>query len=136
VLVAPDPTSHLRFPGFPLKPYLSVFIPGWTGHPVYNGHWSETADFVRKWNRANDFFRQGTDDTFRESLLRDHDIRYILYPNALAEGIPPYPNGAPVPDPAAPYLPENWRGSSAPSYLKVLYENAEITVYEFVPNER
>src|SRR5262249_40145095 len=129
VLVSPDPVSHLRFPNFPLKPYLSVFIPGFTGHPVYNGHWSETAAYGRKFTEMIRFFDSQTDDIAREAFLHEKPIRYILYANTLGNGIPPFPNGNVVQDRDTPYIPVDWR-ENTPLYLKVLYGNAEITVYE------
>jgi hypothetical protein len=134
VLAPPDPGSHLRFPNFPLKPYLSVFIPAFTGHPVYNGHWSETASYGQKLLNTLRFFRRDTDDDFRKTLLQENHIRYVLYVNALADGIPPFPDGSPVTDENGSYIPVDWRGNSAPSYLNLLYQNAEIKVYEVTPS--
>lgn len=132
VLVCPDPTSHQRFPNFPLKPYLGVFLPGFTGHSVYNGHWSETAAYVSKWTNANRFFRQETPDEFRQKLLAEHQIRYVLYANALAKGTPTQSDGTPISDMDGVYLPVNLLGDSSLKYLKEVYRNSEITLYEVV----
>jgi hypothetical protein len=86
VLVGPDPTSHLRFPGNALYPHLSVYVPAYAGNIVYDGHWSETPSFAAKLGKTVRFFRAETDDSFRRELLGENKIRYILYVNALGSG--------------------------------------------------
>lgn len=132
VLVSPDPTSHLRFPFFPLDPYLSVYVPAFAGATVYNGHWSETFRYgEEKLGRMYLFFRDGTPDDFRESLLQEHGIRYVLYANALADGPPRSPQGQPVLGPDnTPYIPVAWvADAAAPPYLEVAYRNSVVTVF-------
>jgi len=130
VLVSPDPTSHRRFPFFPLKPYLAVFLPAFAGDAVYNGHWSETASYGKKWRESLDFFHAGTEDAAREELLRRKDIRYVLYANALGEGPPTDASGSPVADAQGePYTPVDWLHGNVPPYLNQVFRNAEITVY-------
>jgi hypothetical protein len=130
VLVSPDPTSHRRFPFFALKPYLAVYVPAFTGDAVYDGHWSETASYGSKWQDSLRFFRTGTEDAFREELLRSNGIRYVLYANALGDGPPTDAAGNPVViDAQGPYTPVDWMHGNAPSYLRQIHRNAEITVY-------
>jgi hypothetical protein len=130
VLVSPDPASHRRFPGFALKPYLAVYLPAFAGDAVYNGHWSETASYGKKWQDSLRFFQDGTEDAFREELLRSNGIRYVLYANALGNRPPTDTSGAPVAEGIQePYAPVDWVQESAPSYLRQIHRNAEITVY-------
>lgn len=123
VLVAPDPVSHLRFPHTALYPHLSVYVPALAGNVVYNGHWSETANFGAKIGQTSRFFRRETPDAFRQELLRENNIRYVLFVNALASAsIPTNP----------PYHAVPWPVAGAPFYLKTAYENADITLYRVI----
>ena len=128
VLVAPDPAAHLRFPYRPLLPHLSVYVPAVAGNVVYNGHWGETPDFVRKLGEMLSFFSANASDEQRIALLQGNNIRYVLQLNALsrddlkdADGTVVY---SPAPWPArAPALP----------YLAPVYANTEVTIYRFMP---
>ena len=122
VLVGPDPTSHARFPYFALQPHLSVYVPALAGNVVYNGHWSETAQYGRKLAEMTRFFRRDTPDTFRQGLLRDNGIRYVLYVNALGTADLRDASGG-VAYPAVPWP------QSPPHYLRPVYANPEITIY-------
>lgn len=126
VLVAPDPTAHQRFPYRALLPHLSVYVPALAGNVVYNGHWGETPDFIRKLGEMLAFFRADTLDEQRVALLRDNNIRYVLQLNALsrqdlrdADGTVAYPS---APWPAR---------APAPPYLAPVYANTEVTIYRF-----
>ncbi len=122
VLVAPDPTSHQRFPFFPLRPHLAAYVPALAGNVVYNGHWSETARYGEKLAAATEFFRAGTPDAFRIGLLRAAGIRYVLHVNALGTASLRDEKGAVV------YAPAPWP-ASAPPYLRPVFRNREITIY-------
>ncbi len=122
VLVGLDPTSHRRFPHFALYPHLSVYVPAFAGNVVYNGHWSETARFEEKMGRASRFFHAATPDTFRQRFLRENNIRYVLYVNALAGTALENENGAAI------YRAASW-SSSAPQYLRPVHANREVTVF-------
>jgi hypothetical protein len=130
IFTCPDPTSHKRFPFFALKPYLSMFVPAWTGAFVYNGHGSETPQYGRKLNETLRFFAQTTEDEFRQSFVQENRIRYIVYANSLAESPPSDAEGNPLTYQNVPYLPVAWREGSEPGWLKQKYRNTEITVYE------
>ncbi|GAB4462777.1 MAG: hypothetical protein OHK0029_30280 [Armatimonadaceae bacterium] len=130
VFSSPDPASHLRFPFFALRPYLSMFVPAWTGARVYNGHGSETPKYGEKLTQTVRFFSADTPDAERQEFVRQNNIRYILYTNALAEGPPMTPTGEPLLLNGAPYQPVSWGSGDAPDWLKQKYQNTEITVYE------
>jgi hypothetical protein len=130
VLVSPDASSQNRFPGHPLEPYLSVYVPALAGNVVYDGHWSETADYGQKLARARRFFRADTDDALRRQTLRDNDIRYVLVDNRLMAATPKFANGDPVVvADGAPYVPVAWTRTGPPPYLTVAYGNSDVTVY-------
>uniref|UniRef100_UPI003751ED41 hypothetical protein n=1 Tax=Armatimonas sp. TaxID=1872638 RepID=UPI003751ED41 len=118
VLVAPDPTSHTRFPNNPLMPHLAAAVPAHTRCIGYNGHWSETKAYGRKLGEARRFFSQSTDDSQREALLITNKIRYILYLNHLA--------GADL----GGYIPVDWTLGKQPGALQPVYTGAEITIFE------
>ncbi|HVK04191.1 MAG TPA: hypothetical protein VM490_11995 [Armatimonadaceae bacterium] len=134
VLVSPDPASHLRFPGFPLMPYLSTYVPAIAGNVIYNGHWSETAAYEKeKLPRGRQFFRADTPDAARLALLRDANIRYVLYANALADGPPRTPQGEIIPNPQTGgplFEPAPWPVTTPPPYLREVHRNADVTIYE------
>jgi len=134
VLVSPDPGSHLRFPGFPLMPFLSTYVPAIAGNVVYNGHWSETAAYEKeKLPRGRQFFRADTPDAAREELLREAGIRYVLYANGLAEGPPRDPQGEVLTNPATGgplFEPALWPTAGPPPYLREVYQNGDVVIYE------
>lgn len=132
VLVGPDPTSHLRFPGNVLYPHLSVYVPAYSGNTVYDGHWSETPSFAAKLGKTVRFFRAETDDAFRRDLLRENKIRYILYVNALGSGPLKNASGETLTDASdtAPYfVPIPWPQSDIPPYLTPVYQNSTLTIF-------
>ena len=123
VLCAPDPASHRRFPAFPLRPYLSVWIPVWSSCTVYDGHWSETAHFPAKMQAAIAFFEAKNNDDTRRVFLSENRIRYLLVPNALMT--------EPVKDVMGGvfYSPVIWRPNTLPPYLSQAYQNDTVTIY-------
>ena len=128
VLVAPDPTSHRRFPGFLLRPHLSVYVPAVAGNVVYNGHWGETPNFGRKLAEMQAFFGADTPDDERVALLQGNNIRYVLQLNALSR------NDLKDADGTVFYSPAPWPARApAPPYLAPVYANAEVTLYRFTP---
>jgi hypothetical protein len=132
VLVSPDPTSHLRFPGNILYPHLSVYVPAYSGNTVYDGHWSETPSFASKLGKTVRFFRAETDDAFRRELLSENKIRYILYVNALGNGPLKNAKGETLTETldSGPYfVPIPWPQSEVPPYLTSVYQNEELTIF-------
>jgi len=128
VLVAPDPTAHLRFPYRPLLPHLSVYVPAIAGNVVYNGHWGETPDFVRKLGEMLAFFKANASDEKRVALLQSNDVRYVLQLNALSREDLKDADGTVV------YACAPWPARApAPPYLTPVYANAEVTIYRFTP---
>ena len=126
VLVSPDPTAHRRFPNFALRPHLAAYVPALSGNVSYNGHWSETVRYGQKLNNTLVFFAAETDDAFRQALLAESGIRYVLLVNALGR--------SPLTDPQTgevQYAPVSWSAAEAPPYLTPVYRNGEITIYEF-----
>ena len=130
ILVSPDPTSHKRFPFFPLRPYRGVFVPAWTGNPVYIGHGSETAAYGRKTGEMLRFFRADTDDAWRRDFLQTNHIRYILYNQGLDDGTPTDTAGNPFQDAQGPYTPVSWYRKDSPDYLKPVFHIGNITIFQ------
>ena len=139
VLVSPDPASHRRFPFQPLAPFLSTYIPAIAGRPVYNGHWSETVHYGRKLGETLSFFRADTTDEQRKAFLEESGIHYILYANALADGPPTNADNNPLILGQGPYTPVAWfshdnaNTTPSPTFLKLVYQNTEVTVYKVEP---
>ncbi|MBC8142963.1 MAG: hypothetical protein H7Y38_16185 [Armatimonadetes bacterium] len=129
VLVCPDMTAH-RYGGSALMPYLGVYIPAYSSASVYAAHWSETADFQRKYNEQLRFFAADTPDDSRQSFLAANPaIRYILYADAVGAGLT-NANGELIvsEQTGAPF----WRGvdwaGQPPSYLEAVYESGTVRV--------
>ncbi len=139
VLVSPDPASHKRFPFFPLRPYLGVLIPAWTGLPVYVGHGSETARYGAKLAETLNFFRDTTGDDLRRTFLKENAIGYIVYANGLAVGQPTDAQGNPISDAQGPYTPVSWTDERFPPYLTPIYSGDEhekiITIFRVEKGE-
>jgi hypothetical protein len=129
VLVSPDMTSHRRFPGFPLEPYLAVYVPASAGLPIYVGHWSETPRYGRRLDEMRQFFLQSGDEAARAQFLQENRIRYVLISNKLADGTPTDAQGNPIVYHDAPYLPVAWTRDGPPAFLKPVHQNADVTIY-------
>jgi hypothetical protein len=124
ILAAPDPTSHKRFPGVALMPYLSVTIPALGNGIVYNAHWSETVAFTRKYPESLSFFRQETTDDERNYFLREQKIRYILLKKDLgAEDIGNEREGG-------VYRAVRWTQdqNTIPSFLEIAFQNSDVAI--------
>ncbi len=120
VLVGPDPASAKRFP-FQLAPHLAPQVAGLSGRTVFNGHWSETLSYRRKFSQSLRFFLSDTDDDFRRTLCAENKISYVLSVNSL--GAAELPEISPV----------VWTPENHPSWLEVAYQNPEITVFRVRP---
>jgi hypothetical protein len=116
VLVGPDPTSHLRFPGVALMPHLSVYVPAIAGLTVFDGHWSETINYGAKITSTVRFFDVSTSDDLRREILVQNRIRYVLYPNKLADG--------PIADATGTAL---LKADGSPQYIPVRWSNGTLT---------
>lgn len=116
VLVGPDPTSHLRFPGVALMPHLSVYVPAIAGLTVFDGHWSETINYGAKITSTVRFFDVSTSDDLRREILVQNRIRYVLYPNKLADG--------PIADATRTAL---LKADGSPQYIPVRWSNGTLT---------
>ena len=122
VLVAPDPAAARRFP-FVFLPQLAPQVAGIAHRTVYNGHWSETLDYTRKTGATLQFFQTESDDAFRENLIRENKIGYVLYVNSLADGPITDANGN------VAYSPVAWKSpESLPAWLEIAYQNLELTI--------
>jgi len=144
VLVGPDPTSHLRFPGVALMPHLSVYVPAISGLTVYDGHWSETINYGAKITETVRFFDASTPDDVRRDILVQNRIRYVLYPNKLADG--PLPDGTGVallkPDGSPQYIPVRWSNGTLsaqtaslgfqenPLGMKRVFSSRDVEIFE------
>jgi hypothetical protein len=146
VLVGPDPTSHLRFPGVALMPHLSVYVPAIAGLTVYDGHWSETINYGAKITSTVRFFDASTSDDVRREILTQNRIRYVLYPNKLADGPIPDGTGMPLlkPDGSPQYTPVRWSNGTLlaqtaspaipvnPLGMKRVFSSRDVEIFEVV----
>jgi hypothetical protein len=146
VLVGPDPTSHLRFPSVALMPHLSVYVPAIAGLTVYDGHWSETINYAAKITATVQFFDARTSDDVRRQILAQSHIRYVLYPNKLADG--PIPDGTGMPllktDGSPQYTPVRWSNgtllaqTASPAYpvnplgMSRVFSSRDVEIFEVV----
>jgi hypothetical protein len=146
VLVGPDPTSHLRFPGVALMPHLSVYVPAIAGLTVFDGHWSETINYGAKITATVRFFDASTSDDIRREILAQNRIRYVLYPNKLADGPLADGTGAALlkPDGSPQYTPVRWSNgtlasqTASPAYpvnplgMKRVFSSRDVDIFEVV----
>ncbi|MBC8135378.1 MAG: hypothetical protein H8F28_05745 [Fibrella sp.] len=87
VLVCPDMVSH-KYGATPLLPYLGVYVPAYSPATAYAAHWSETASFTEKYSKQFQFFRDTTTDDERQSFLAANPtVRYVLYADAVKDGL-------------------------------------------------
>ena len=114
VLVGPDPAA--------IYPRLAVYVPGFGGCTVYDGHWSETPQFQKKLSATIHFFRVDTDDDYRRTLLLENGIHYVLQTNPTG-GTPPLDAHG------EPYITVPWPERDVPPYLKQVFANREMTLY-------
>ena len=122
-LVSPDPSSIRRYP-FQFAPHLAPQIAGLAHRTVYNGHWSETLNYGRKFSESLRFYQSDTPDEWRQILLKDNHISYILYVNKLSEGPPTTTVGE-----SLPYSSVDWH-ENFPPWLVRTYQNPEITIFQ------
>jgi hypothetical protein len=73
------------------SPELGVFVPVYSDGRPYVAHWAQTLSFFERRDTAADFFTPGASDEFREKVIRDNDIRFILYGPAEAGSRAPRP---------------------------------------------
>lgn len=117
VLVARDPTSQKRFPGFAMMPHLAASVPAYSNCIAYNGHWSETKEYKRKMGETLLFFSTATDDESRRALLAQNHIRYVLYLRTL------------VTAPLEGFRFVDWTAGKQPAYLTPVHEGAEVILF-------
>ncbi|MFZ4781746.1 MAG: hypothetical protein ACOYLC_05485 [Armatimonadaceae bacterium] len=146
VLVAPDPTSHLRFPGVALMPHLSVYVPAIAGLTVFDGHWSETINYGAKITSTVRFFDASTSDDVRREILLQNRIRYVLYLNKLADGPLADATGTALlkADGSPQYIPVRWSNGTlasqmaSPAYpvnplgMKRVFSSRDVEIFEVV----
>ena len=146
VLVGPDPTSHLRFPGVALMPHLSVYVPAIAGLTVFDGHWSETINYGAKITATVRFFDASTSDDARREILSENRIRFVVYPNKLADGPLADGTGAALlkPDGSPQYIPVRWSNGTlasqtastayqeSPVGMKRVFSSRDVEIFEVV----
>jgi hypothetical protein len=146
VLVGPDPTSHLRFPGVALMPHLSVYVPAISGLTVFDGHWSETINYGAKITSTVRFFDEATSDDVRRQILTENRIRFVVYPNKLADGPLADGTGAALlkPDGSPQYIPVRWSNGTLTSQtaskayqenpvgMKRVFSSRDVEIFEVV----
>jgi hypothetical protein len=60
-------------------PVLGNVLPGRVLRPVFYGHLYETLDSPRKLGQVRQFFDAATPMAFREGLIRDERLSYLVY---------------------------------------------------------
>ncbi len=89
------------------------FVAAQAGQRVMLGHWAETVDFSWKETAVTQFFKNNTNDAFRQNLLDQFDIDYVWYgPREQALG--DFDPGTAV-------------------YLTPVYQNENITIFAVKP---
>lgn len=85
--------EHLVEPGDVVlsSPELGVFVPIYSDGRPYVAHWAQTLSFFERRDTAAAFFTLDTSDEFRQTVIRDNDIRFILYGPAEAGSRDPRP---------------------------------------------
>lgn len=86
-----------------------IYIPGRTGKKVYIGHYHHTMNFSSKLENVKKFYSDKTDDSFRLSLLKANNIKYVYYGEY-----------------------EKFLGTFNPEYapyLENVYSNAKVSIY-------
>ena len=85
------------------------FVPALTGARSFLGHWAQTLDFYGKTDMVQQVFNSATDDSQRQTILRDYRVDYLLYT--------PYEAELGSFDPASvPYLHEVFRSGNSRVY--------------------
>jgi hypothetical protein len=87
-------------------------IPAAIGERVYAGHWAESTDYEHKSARIEKFFQSTTSDAERLAILLSSGCRYVFYG----------PQERKIGSVDLGRVP----------YLKLVYENADVRIYEFV----
>jgi hypothetical protein len=88
-------------------------IPAAIGHRVYAGHWAESTNYQFKVEEIARFYRPETTNAERYQILRAAGCRYIFYgPREREMGVVDL---------------------RATGFLKLIYENPTVQVYEFAP---
>ena len=67
--------------------FLGSYAPSLAGTRVYVGHWAETLHFPQKLEDFSAFLREDTPQAFRESLVRDAGITYLLRDESVYDAV-------------------------------------------------
>ncbi len=102
---------------------LATMTPGFTGHPVYFGHWAETPGFIGKLGQTMFIALAEQSDVDRAEAIRQTGIVYILVNTSPEAGITTLPTVFSK----LRILPRNF---------KLVYENRGERVYQVVPVNR
>jgi hypothetical protein len=134
VLVSPDMVSY-KYGATPLLPYLGAYVPAYSSATAYAAHWSETASFgERKLGEQLNFFRDTTTDEEREAFLSENPtVRYVLYANAVKNGLVDAQGQLFANEKTGVQLfaGVDWtEGSDAiPSFLEPVHRNGSVTIF-------
>jgi hypothetical protein len=116
-------TSANTAPGAAIvgPPVLCAYLPGYTGHAVWAGHWGETPDYAGKLSQFLRFSDSQTTDQERQSFLRSTRAQYLFFPNDVSTG----------------YVTKSGEARqftdfahSPPPYLKPVHTNKDYTVFQ------
>jgi hypothetical protein len=102
-------------------PFYATYVPGFTGHAVWAGHWSETPNYGTRVQELIEAFDVNTPEPARMAFLQSTKCQYLLYLTKTT---------------GAEYTDKHGRvhqyvdlATNPPSYLKPVYSNKEFTVF-------
>ena len=101
-------------------PVLCAYLPGYTGHAVWAGHWGETPHYGQKVGEFVRFSDSETPDAARIDFLRSTRAQYLLYANDVSAG---YVTKSGFPRTFANFA------QSPPPYLVPVYRNKDYTLF-------
>ncbi|MGO8671075.1 MAG: hypothetical protein ACLQVD_06905 [Capsulimonadaceae bacterium] len=116
-------TSTPSYAAVVSMPSLAIYVPAFSGHAVWAGHWSETPDYTDKVRAIAKFTDSNTPDSDRQDFLRSLPVtvQYLLYPNKV-DGLQ-YTSGLGAVHTFADFV------AAPPPYLVAVYSNKDFTIF-------
>jgi hypothetical protein len=93
------------------SPGSGLFLPAWSGVPVYVGHYSETVDYFKKIAAADAILTAGTSAVAVDSFVRDNRITLLFWSSPETQVTGYQPDGQ--------------------AYWRPIFRNGTITIYRF-----
>lgn len=106
-------------------PFYATYVPGYTGHVVWCGHWSETPLYDQRVGELIQAFDSTTPDAEREAFLKSTGCRYLLYLTKASDSSYTDKHGV-----VHGYMDLS---TNPPPYLKPVFRNSEFTVFQINP---